>query len=153
MKKFNLIILLILFSVFLSSCATVYHPPKASEPTSLVRVKNERSGLATWISLQVEEIDNRSAGLQLMPGNLRIYPGIHTLTIKSMFNKGFFSSGPFEAFSDIKADFKANEAYIVQAKVDGAQLLVWISDKTGRRISSLTKTPYRTAARPMILLG
>ncbi|MBA2710400.1 MAG: hypothetical protein H0U57_07410 [Tatlockia sp.] len=145
MNKHKLSTVLLMAFTLLTGCATVYKPPKATEPTSIIRVKDERSGLATWITLKVEAIDNKSAGLQLMPGKLRIYPGIHTLTVNTQFNRGFFSSGPFEAFTDINADFKAGETYIIEAAIEGSKVLVWISNGAGKKISPVIANNYRSA--------
>jgi hypothetical protein len=145
MIKHNLAITLLIICTTLVGCATIYQPPKATEPTAVIAVNNERGGFATWTQSQVEAIDNKSAGLQLMSGKLRIYPGVHTLTIKSQFNRGFFSSGPYEAFTDIRANFQAGETYIVQATVQGSKLLVWINNSAEKQVTPVSATNYRSA--------
>ncbi len=145
MNRNKLAALLLVTFTLLAGCATVYQPPKATEPTSMIRVKDERSGLATWTYLMVEAIDNKSAGLQLMPGKLRIYPGVHTLTVHTQFKRGFFSGGPYEAFTDINANFKAGETYLIEAKIEGSRVLVWITNSAGTKISPVVANNYRTA--------
>lgn len=144
-KKFFAICLFISFFI-LSSCATLYHPPKSNEAAATIRVKNTRQGLATWMHLTVQSIDNRAAGPQLFPSSTRIYPGPHILTVSAEFNRGFFSSGPYEAFVDLKADFKPNQNYLIQANSQGAKILVWLTDSSGRKIAMSTSN-YRTAPR------
>ncbi|CDZ77792.1 hypothetical protein BN59_02082 [Legionella massiliensis] len=151
MNCFKSIALVILLSV-VSGCATMYEAPKANEPMSIVRVKNERTGLATWMHSQVDAIDNKTAGLKLFSGNVRIHPGVHTLTVLTEFNKGFLSSGPYQAFSDVQANFKAGETYTIQASTSGAQVLVWITDSAGRKVSPVSSTGYRIAPKNTVIV-
>lgn len=133
MKKYLILLLLTSFTI-LSGCASLYQPPKNNEPAAFVKMKDSRSGLAIWTALQVQSIDNKPSGLQLLPTrSLRIYPGVHTLTVQVQFNQGFFSGGPFESFTDLTANFKTGETYFVEAAVQGSKVLAWISNTAGKK--------------------
>jgi hypothetical protein len=136
----------------LSGCANLYQSPKQNEPAAFVRVKDIRTGLATWTFLVVESIDNKPAGIRLLPtSSLRIHPGVHTLTVQVQFNRGFFTGGPREAFSDVTADFKAGEIYQIQAVVQGSKVLTWITNEAGKKVSSIITADYKTAPQQSVI--
>jgi hypothetical protein len=151
MKKYMLFLMLTSFTL-LSGCAHLYQAPQRNEPAAFVKVKDVRTGLATWTFLIIESIDNKPAGLKLLPtSSQRIYPGVHTLTVQVQFNRGFFTGGPREAFSDVTADFKAGQTYQIEAVVQGSKVLTWITNAAGKKVSSVITSDYKTVPQQPVI--
>jgi hypothetical protein len=150
MSIIKTIFLVSICSLVLTGCANLYQPPKANEPTTIVKVKNSRTGLTTWMKLRINAIDHQLTGVGLS-STTRLHPGSHTLTIRTEFNQGLFSDGPFEAFLELDANLKAGQTYLIQAAVQGSRISVWLCDVTGRKISS-TSSSYHTTQRASVVI-
>lgn len=146
LSMYKLIIISLLNLLLLCSCASLYETPKSHEAAAVIRPKDERSGVFNWSVTEVHKIDNKLAGIGLS-NTTRIYPGNHTITVRTEFNQGFMSGGPYEAFTDVNADFKANMNYFIHSKVQGSRLLVWVVDNSGNKVSEVVSSAYHTKAQ------
>lgn len=132
----------------LAGCATVYQPPKVNEPAAMLVVKSNSSGIATWVNPQVDAIDDKDPGFKFFASEkMRLHPGVHVLTIMTLFNRGFLSGGPYQSVCDVEANFKAGETYTVQAATKGSQVLVWITNSKGKKVSPVSSNSYQSAPR------
>lgn len=136
-------LLLILVSSLLVSCSGVYRdPPKNPAATAELRNTGKSWSLYHWERYRVEMIDDLAVNYSLSWTEktrvMRVTAGKHRLVVSMAFNKGFMTAGPYEALTDLVADFKAGRKYQLVGSVEGSAASFWIEDtETHEKISNV----------------
>lgn len=141
-------LLLALCVSLLASCSGVYRdPPKNPAITAELRNSGKTWSLYHWENFNVEMIDdlavNYSLSWSARTRVIRVKAGKHLLVVTGSFNKAFMGAGPFNARTDLIADFKAGHSYHLMGKVEGSSIKFWIEDDvTHEMVSNMAVEKY-----------
>lgn len=150
----------IMFILSLVGCASSnsYVMPEPSQyGNQLVTIQGYRqsNGLFDWREAHVSSIDDKEVSYlqqDLIGGyksSKKIFatPGQHTFVVATAFNRKFMGDGPFESYSDLSATLAPGKSYKLNMEVHGSKVKVWMTDQSGRAVSSMAENSYRRAPK------
>jgi len=137
--KLFILLATIIMSMLLVSCAGMYSEPSANTvpPPATIQGTSKRDSLVNWQTLAIKAIDSKEiVGMSMFPtSKWRVTPESHLITVQAMYNRALFSSGPYETYIDIRANFLPGQHYWLNSHISGSTVQVWIEDAKGRQIS------------------
>jgi hypothetical protein len=124
--------------IILSACATLglYSPPASTDVAYIAGVSN-RTSMTVWDSFLVESIDNQFVSKMRLVSRFHewaITPGEHTVLVHALFQRGY--GGSYSAFIPIKVNLEPSKKYILNGKVEGDKIEVWLEDKELKTVIS-----------------
>lgn len=135
MKKY-ISFLMILFCLFLASCASNYAVTKAQSQGTAIRGMRKLLAYGDWIKTYVSAIDDQ--GVESFWGGTTYTPVIpnqpHTFDISVRYMNGMFG-GQYMGQGQLHATLQPGQHYFVNGKYNGKNLDVWVQSKSGKRVT------------------
>lgn len=131
-------------SIFLASCASI--EPAQDQNQSSIRGSHKREKLLStkWSTYIVEKIDNEPQVGMLNTRTIKLKPGIHNISVKAQFTLQTTSIGPYTAKALIPMKFEAAKDYVLDGRVVGPKIHLWINDASNSvRVSDVIACDYQ----------